>query len=250
MKLKHIIFAAAALCLTACEYDNYDAPSFEFKGQLVTDDGQPFLFDANRTLFKFYQSGFGKDDGGTNMTVDNDGSYNQLLFENRYELTLVNQSLPFEMPDFPAKTDGQGYERIPYNISSGVTQNFVVRPYYKISNLNAELSENGKNIVATFDVEKMTNTEKAAPKIKSARLYLGTSVIVDSGTSCLRSQNISNPDQTSIRVQIPLSFYRDKRYYVNNFRTYAYYRVSIELEGIPDYFLFSDIKKIEGLPVE
>ena len=61
------------LGFTACEFDNYDAPSYEFNGQLVTDDGQPFLFDANKTLFKFYQTGFGKDDPGMNMTVDNNG---------------------------------------------------------------------------------------------------------------------------------------------------------------------------------
>lgn len=250
MNLKHLaILAMATMSLASCEYDNYEAPSYEFKGQLVTEDGEKFLYDANKTLFKFYQSGFGKEDLGINMNVDNSGAFKQLLFEDYYELTLVNQTLPFEMPDFPSKGAGLGYERIPFSIGGNVAQNYVVRPYYKISGLKAELSANGKNIVATFNVQKMTNTEKEAPRIKTARLYLGTSTIIDSGTNCLRSQNVSASDPTSITVQIPLAFYRDKRYYVNNFRTYAYYRVSIELDGIPDYFLFSDIQKIEGLPL-
>ena len=140
MSLKYILMSVVVMLgFTACEFDNYDAPSYEFNGQLVTDDGQPFLFDANKTLFKFYQTGFGKDDPGMNMTVDNNGVYKQLLFDGNYELTLVNQPLPFEMPEFPAKANGQGYERIPYNIEDGVSRNFVVRPYYTISNLNAVL---------------------------------------------------------------------------------------------------------------
>ena len=96
----------------------------------------------------------------------------------------------------------------------------------------------------------MTDPDKETPHIKTARLYLSTGVIVDSGTTCLRSINVTDRTQTTFSVQIPLSFYRDKKYYVNNFRTYAYYRVAIELEGIPDYYLFSEIKKIEGLPVD
>lgn len=250
MKLKHMALSLVWIALLSCEYDNYEAPSYEFKGQLVMEDGAPFLFDANRALFKFYQSGYGKEDGGTDLSVYNDGSYKQLLFDKFYKLTLVNQALPFEMPDFPSRGAGLGYDSIPYQITSNVTQNFVVRPYYKISDLDAKLSENGKNIVATFQVTKMTDTAKEAPRIKTARLYLSTGVIVDSGIACLRSVNVTDRTQTAFSVQLPLSFYRDKKYYVNNFRTYAYYRVAIELEGIPDYYLFSEIKKIEGLPVD
>lgn len=250
MKFKHIAMTFAWMALVSCEYDNYEAPSYEFKGQLMMGGGEPFLFDANKTLFKFYQSGFGKEDDGTNLNVDNNGNYKQLLFDDVYKLTLVNQALPFEMPDFPSKGAGLGYDSIPYRMTANVNQNFEVRPYYRLSNLKAELSANGKNIVATFEVTKMTNTEKEAPRIKTVRLYLGTGIIVDSGTACQRSTNVTDPDQTTFSVQIPLAFYRDKKYYINNFRTYAYYRVAVELEGIPDYYLFSGIQRIEGLPVE
>lgn len=252
MKLKYILSLSmlSILTLVSCEYDNYEAPECEFKGQLVCD-GEPFQFDANRTIFKFYQTGFGKEDGGINMNILNDGSYKQLLFSGEdYKLTLVNQALPFEMPDFPSRGAGLGYDTIYYHMNGNVYQPFEVRPYYKLSNLSAKLSENGRNIEATFDVTKMANTEKEAPAIKTARIYLGTSAIVDSGIACLRSKTVTDPDATTLTVSIPLAYYRDKKYYINNFRTYAYYRVAIELEGIPDYYLFSDIQKIEGLPVE
>lgn len=252
MKLKYILLftIVSILTLSSCEYDNYDAPDSEFKGQLLCD-GKPFLADANRSIFKFFQSGFGKEDTGIDMHITNDGKFQQTLFSGQdYKLTLVNKPLPFELPDFPSKGFGLGYDSIRYHMNGGVIQNFEILPYYKITNLAAQLSENGKNIVATFDVVKMTNTEKEAPAIKSAKIYLGTSVIVDSGIACLRSTSVKDPEATTISVSIPLAYYRDKKYYVNNFRTYAYYRVAIELDGIPDYYLFSEIKKIEGLPVE
>ncbi len=235
--------------LASCEYDNYDAPSHEYKGALLCD-GKPFQYDANRSLFRFYQKGFGKEDSGTALSVSNDGTFSQLLFDDTYKLTLVNQTLPFEMPDFPSKGAGLGYDSIAYRITGNIVQNFEVHPYYKISGLSAALSENGRNIVATFNVEKMTNTEKEAPALKSAKLYLSTSRIVDSGTNCMRSVNVSSSENGGYEVSIPLAYYRDKKYYVNNFRTYAFYRVALELDGIPDYYLFSEIKKIEGLPVD
>ncbi len=249
MKIKYfaLALALAGASLASCEYDNYDAPSVEFSGRLVTADGQPFLYDANRTLFKLYQTGFGKDDTGINMNVANDGTFKQLLFpDNEYELTLINQKLPFDMPDFPSLGDGQGYESIYYNITGNVTRDFVVEPYYEISGLQLALSENERNIEATFNVTKLKDN---APDIVATKLYVSTSTIVDSGIACMRSRNVSDPTETVLTASIPLSYYRDKQYYINNFRTYAYCRVAIELDGIPDYFLFSEIQKIENLPV-
>ena len=43
---KIIILLLATILLTACEYDNYDAPSVTFSGQLLYND-KPFLCDGN-----------------------------------------------------------------------------------------------------------------------------------------------------------------------------------------------------------
>ena len=59
---KIIILLLATILFTACEYDNYDAPSVTFSGQLLYND-KPFLCDGNdaRDIFLFFQEGFGKD---------------------------------------------------------------------------------------------------------------------------------------------------------------------------------------------
>ena len=56
---KIIILLLATILFTACEYDNYDAPSVTFSGQLLYND-KPFLCDGNdaRDIFLFFQEGF------------------------------------------------------------------------------------------------------------------------------------------------------------------------------------------------
>lgn len=251
MKLKSIITAAFVVLgfvMVSCEYDNYDAPSYLFSGQLKCD-GENFPFDSNLGLLRVYQQGYGKvDGGGTGIRVDDEGHYQQLFFDAEYKMTVVNESLPFELPDFESLGEGKGYDSIPYHFKSNVTRDFEVRPYYKLKNLNAEL-KNG-NIVATFNIEKMTNTQKEAPNIVKTRIWLSTTSLVNSGITCTRSSDVEYLDDTTLQVYIPLSEYRKKEHFIDNYRTYAFYRVAIELEGMNKYFLFSPIKKIENLPVD
>ena len=82
---KIIILLLATILFTACEYDNYDAPSVTFSGQLLYND-KPFLCDGNdaRDIFLFFQEGLGKADWGTKMHTLADGSYQQLLHSGEY----------------------------------------------------------------------------------------------------------------------------------------------------------------------
>ena len=250
MKLNRIIAittVALSLGFTSCDYDNYEAPSNVFSGKLVTPDGQPFCYDSSQTLFKFYQSGYGKVDTGTNMRVDNNGTFRQLLFTADYSLTLVNHPLPFEIDEFPPLE--VGYDSIPYHVTGNISQTFTVRPYYFISNMKAELE--GKRINVTFDVTKNTATKTPAPDIIRAYVYLGTSTLVNGATKCQRLIQIKerpSPQTQTMTIGIPLAYYRDKTYYVNNYRDYAFIKVGLLLDGISDYVIISDLLKIENLP--
>lgn len=251
MKLKSIIAAMLVLlgfAATSCEYDNYEAPSYLFSGQLKCD-GENFPYDSSKPLLKVFQRGYGKvDGGGTDIRTNDEGHYQQLFFDAEYKMTLVNEALPFELPDFESLGAGKGYDSITYHFNSNVAKDFEVRPYYKLKNLKAEL-KNG-NIVATFNIEKMTNTLKPAPGIVKTRIWLSTSTLVNSGIRCTRSTDPEYIDDNTLQVYIPLAEYRKKENFIDNYRTYAFYRVAIELEGMNKYFLFSTIGKIENLPVE
>ena len=101
MKIKSIIaatFVILGFTMTSCEYDNYDAPSYVFSGQLKCD-GENFPFDSNRGLLRVFQKGYGKvDGGGTGIRTNDEGHYQQLFFDAEYKMTLVNKALPFELP--------------------------------------------------------------------------------------------------------------------------------------------------------
>ena len=76
MKIKSIIaatFVILGFTMTSCEYDNYDAPSYVFSGQLKCD-GENFPFDSNRGLLRVFQKGYGKVDGGGYEGDGNDES--------------------------------------------------------------------------------------------------------------------------------------------------------------------------------
>lgn len=244
-----IAVVALALTVASCntEYDNYDAPSIVFEGQLKDVEGDNFQFDASKDLFVFYQSGYGKTDVGTAMNTDNDGKFRQLLFTGDYTLTLKNNKYPFTIDEFPTNSDGQGFDSIQYHISKDVMTNFTVRPFYKVTNLDAVYNAETKQIEATFTVKRLVDD---APALKRAYLYLGTSVNVNSANKCTRLTTLhpTSEEEQTFTAKIPVSYYRNKNYgMINNFRTYAYYRIGLMVNGYNDYYLFSETKKIEGL---
>lgn len=243
-KIIFLNFIIISLLLTSCEYDNYDAPSLLLHGKLIYN-GQNFLYDGNpdRAVLRVFQAGFGKTDGGTNLRIDETGSYQQLLFaDDNYKLTLNNRRYPFEFKDF--KPRPIGYDSLTVKLRNNLEMDFEVIPYYTLNNFT--VTHEGAEIVMRVSVAKVSGTDNAAPKAVKVRSYLNTGALVNSKTTCVVEQIIDITDQGDIEMRIPISTYRSK--YVNNFRAYAFCRMAIELENIPDYYLFSETIKIEGLP--
>jgi len=242
---KIILSLLAILSLTACEYDNYKGPDVTFSGQLLYN-GEPFIYDGNdaRNLFLFFQEGFGKIDWGTKMHTQSNGSYQQLLHQGEYKLTLGNVKYPFEISEFPPMA--AGYDSIYYDMRKDTKQDFHITPYYEISDVDARLE--GIDIIANFKVKKVLGTGIPAPRIVKARIYLGINNFVNSKSPVVGEADVNLSDDGEITVSIDAIKYRNG--YKENFRDYAFYRVAIELENISDYYLFSDVQKIEGIPEE
>lgn len=248
--MKNIIYLSlmfVALSLFSCEYDNYDAPSLTFSGKLKCE-GEDVLFDgaSGRGLLKVFQKGFGKVDVGTPVYVNGDGIFNQLLFAGEYWLTPDNHQYPFEFKQFKSLGNGLGYDSIYIDLKSSLNMDIEVVPYYSLRDFDVSLEND--QLVMKFKVEKNTATDMPAPAITKVRGYVGTSSIVNSETTCAASADINVSGDAELSIEIPLDTYRAS--YVNNFRTYAYCRVAVELENIPDYYLFSEVKEITGLPEE
>lgn len=247
LRFKYILaFSLALSALVGCEYDNYEAPVMKFSGQLLYN-GKPFIFDgsSNRDPFVFYQKGYGKTDGGTSMHTTAEGTYAQLLFRNAdYWLTLRNNNYPFEIEEFPPLTSG--YDSTHYYMDKDVIQDFHVTPYYEITNVTASLS--GIDIKAEFDVKKVSGTRKEAPRIVKAYIYMGTNNYINSKSQVVGSADVNLSGDGHISVSVGALNFR--KGYPEYFSETGYYRVAIELENTPNYYLFSERCAIEGVPFE
>ncbi len=235
--------------LSSCEYDNYDPPSIVFCGNLMTN-GKSFLYDGNprKPVLTLIQKGFGKVDVGTNVRIDETGHYQQVIFEGDYWLTLNNVQYPFEFADFKSLGTGLGYDSLYMYITSNVTRDFEVIPYYTISNFTAQVVDD--DIVLEADVAVHPDKRGVAPSVVFARGYVSTSSKVNSLTTCTKSKRAVITESGHVEVAIPIhdNVIAYREIYTNNFRDYAYCRIAIELDGM-DYYLFSEIKKIEGVPL-
>ena len=248
--MKKILFLSLmlfAFIFASCEYDNYDAPSLTVSGNL-TYNGKNVLFDGNsaRTLLKVLQTGYGKVDAGTGIQVADDGSFTQLLFSGEYWLTPYNNQYPFEFTQFKNLGSGLGYDSIHIDLKDNLKMDIEVIPYYEISDYTATLE--GTNMLMKFKYAKVAGTVSAAPAIKNVRCYVSTSKIVNSSTTCAVTKAVNASGNGELSISMPVATYHNG--YVNNFRDYAFCRIAIELNNIPNYFLFSEVKKMEGLPVK
>lgn len=247
--MRKILFSTLILLaafFTSCEYDNYEEPESVLEGTL-TYKGQPYLYDGNpeRGLLKLLQTGYGKVDAGIGVYVSETGQFKQLLYDEQYGITLNNSQYPFEMPDFKSNGVGLGYDTVQFHVNKNVKLNFEVIPYYEIQDLKVTIE--GANFVARFKTVKTTGTIKEAPAIAKVRFYVGPSSKVNGKTFLSAVKNVKPNDAGEFELTIKTKDYRSK--YINNFRNYAFCRVSVELDGVVDYYLFSDILKLTDVPL-
>lgn len=245
-KIVYLSIAFLSFLFASCEYDNYDAPSLAFSGNMVYN-GKNLQWDGSsaRTILRVFQSGFGKVDGGTFIQVKDDGSFNQLLFKDEYWLTPYNNQFPFEFSQFKYQS-GVGYDSIHIDMKKELRMDIEVIPYYELNDFTASLE--GNNIVMRFKVARVAGTQSPTPIIRNVRGYVSTTKLVNSSTTCAVTRGVNTGADGELEISMPVTTYQNG--YVNNFRDYAFCRVAIELDNIPNYYLFTEVQKVEGLPVK
>ena len=236
MKMLNIFFAfCLALCLTACEYDNYDGPECRFTGH-VTYQGKPYVFDGNKGVLKAVQKGFGKNDGGTSIRINEDGTFAQLLFAGDYYLTLDNRQYPFQFADFNSLGAGIGYDTIPDSVGFD------------------PLDEESTELKVTVRIRRNPDERlpETLPMVTRVFTYVGINQHVNSATTLTKaSRPLKVSDEVTVSMRVDLSKYRDATYYVNNYRDYLYFRVAVELDATyvaSGYYLLSDLYRVDNVP--
>lgn len=245
-KIITVIIIGLFAILTSCKYDNYDPPKLVFKGGF-TYKGSPFLFDGrdNQDAFKIlqlFQYGYGKSGTPITAQIMSDGSFQQLLFPGDYYITLKNTPYPFTFDNW-GKSFENLYDTLAAHIINNYTLNIPVTPYFVISDVQTEVS--GTDVIVHFKVHKI----QEGAKLVSGRLYVNTATLVNSGVAMSVQQSLSDADtDKTIEMKASIVDYRSK--FVNNDRSYMYLRVALETDISNAYFLWSDVIKVDSLPLQ
>src|SRR5699024_6061691 len=202
--MKYLFLACSVLLLfiTACslnDYDNYDTPDAIFEGNIVYE-GDPIPVGYNSVSFELWQSGFGKETP-IDVTVAQDGSFSAKLFSGKYRLVLKEDQGPYLSP---TNTETNS-DSIMVDLNGNKSSDIEVLPYYMIRNASFSISD--RNVSASFEVEKIMDSENGGKPVESVSLYISKTQFVDERTSIssniVAATEISDMSNININTDVP-----------------------------------------------
>ncbi|HLR33544.1 MAG TPA: DUF3823 domain-containing protein [Fodinibius sp.] len=234
--MKYLFLACSVLLLfiTACslnDYDNYDTPDAIFEGNIVYE-GDPIPVGYNSVSFELWQSGFGKETP-IDVTVAQDGSFSAKLFSGKYRLVLKEDQGPYLSP---TNTETNS-DSIMVDLNGNKSSDIEVLPYYMIRNASFSISD--RNVSASFEVEKIMDSENGGKPVESVSLYISKTQFVDERTSIssniVAATEISDMSNININTDVPE---------LTPEQGYIFARVGVKIVDVED-MLFSNVEKIQ-----
>lgn len=143
---KYFVIIMAAATLTACGFDNYDAPQSTLQGKITYDGETLGLRGTGEAIqLQLYQDGYELRDH-IRVYVKQDGTFQATLFDGEYKLVTRNQNGPWVNTQ----------DTLVVNLKGLANVEVKVTPYFTISNESLSLS--GPVLNATFNVNQIVNT--------------------------------------------------------------------------------------------
>jgi len=204
---------------TGCELDNYDAPSSILSGN-VTYDGKPVGVRSNVLQLELWQPGY-QLNTKIPVFIDQDGSFSAVLFDGNYKLVRMSGA-PWE----------NNTDTIDVVVKGNTEVDVPVVPYFVPDNVSYQ--RNGKQITATFTVNRISNLRS----LKSARLFLGKTIFTDNvfhlAYATKSASDIESGLPVTLTVAVPDNYSGD----------FVYARIGVETDGIGE-LLYSPAERIE-----
>lgn len=222
-------FLGLAALVSGCKFDNYAAPSSEFRGRIVYK-GEPIGVEYNNVNFELWEPGWGKS-GAINVAVNQDGSFSSVLFDGTYKLVIP----PYQGPFKSLKNTETQSDTIPLAMRGSRTLDLEVLPYYMIR--NAKFSGGEGKVGATCALEKII-TDASGKAIERVSLYVSKTAFVDTRTSVasqtIEGKDLKDPSAVQLQVTIPA---------LTPSQNYVFARIGVKVAGVED-LLLSPIEKI------
>lgn len=230
IKIHHILFLAGILLVSACQKDNFKAPSSSLTGRLMYNADSIGL-EYNQVSFQLYQPGFGKT-GAIAGTFEPDGSYSLLLFNGSYKFTITAGRGPFRWME---KSDGSR-DTLAITMKGKQVLNIQVTPYYMI---RVPVFTGGSGTVtANFKIQEIITDPAIAKGIDRVSLYVNKTVFVSGSDNIagvdLAGSSISDMNNVSLNVTVPA---------ISPSQNYVFARIGLKVAGIQD-LIFSPVIKV------
>ena len=232
----YVLLCALSTLLVSCEWDNYTKPNAQLSGNLVYL-GEPIGLSVGEVTFQLYEPGW-QYNAPIYVNVNQDGAYSALIFDAKYKLIIpANQGAPF----MNIKNTETNSDTIPVTLSGGLKKDIEVMPYYMVR--NTQFAVSGRNVTATFKVEKII-TDANAKNIERVSIYVNKTTLVDGRSDYnikstdLAGGSITNLNAISISLDVPV--FDPAKQVV---QSYVYARVGIKIDGI-EKMIFSPVQKV------
>ncbi|MXV51001.1 DUF3823 domain-containing protein [Pedobacter sp. HMF7647] len=231
MKVKIQYIALFLLAgFSACKKDNYDAPSDTFSGRIVYK-GEPIGVEYNQVNFELWQPGFGKN-AAISLSIGQDGSFSQLLFNGNYKLTIPPNQGPFLWKQNAAGRP----DTVAVTMSGSQTMDIEVMPFYMIR--NSQITAASQKVTANFKLEKIITDAVNGRDIDRVYLYLNKTQFVSGGNNIasadIAGSAILDPNNISLTADIPA---------MTPTQNYVFARIGVRIAGVED-MMFSPLVKV------
>lgn len=231
-KIIYTVCCALALCFTACEYDNYDAPGSHFSGR-ITYNGEPLGFGYNEVYIELWEQGDWQLKQAIRVNVDIDGSFSQVLFDGDYKMVIPASARPFVVEQ----------DTVLLKIRGNRQMDIEVTPYYTIEDVKYTYNAETDKLECTCAVRQVVTDPALAKSVNVMREYVGKTAYLYQGSHInwhtLNTQN--NPGGSLDNVVFSGPAVNSSK--LPAAQNYIFGRVAVQVNGI-SAMLMTHPKKI------
>lgn len=213
-----LAFIVTVLFFQSCKLDNQETPKLIFSGNF-TYNGKPIPLENGILSLKFSQNGYGLV-GWFTVSSDQNGKYQNLIFPGEYKVALENGKGAYE----------NNTDTVSISTSKSLAYDWPLKPYFFVN--KADYLKNGKNLIASINIEKVSNRELAQVSLLMARTKICDRVNKDKEI-IITAKEIN--DLSKISINTDLSDWKNSSLFV---------RIGVK-SNASSYYNYSEVVKID-----
>lgn len=224
MKKYILLSTILTLILSSCGLDNYDEPTSLLKGKVVHNGKAIGVKGSGGSIeLQLWQNGYELKSNYIGVHVNQDGTFQALLFDGQYQMVAKDKNGPWE----------NKHDTINFTVKGSTIQDYTVVPYYTIS--NETFNKSGNIVTATFSVDKVSSLSNT---IEAVYLFINKTGFVDNSSEC-NIQNVSvkgNVGNVSISLNLNDNSLNQK---------FLFARVGLKVSGVSDLVYSTTVGQIK-----